>query len=60
MSQNETENVRYIRKLGEEIRELRERNALLESLLSEALRLGYINEAACSPSWLKEARKTVR
>jgi hypothetical protein len=42
-----------------EIARLKERCALLDSLLVEVLRSGYLNETACSPSWLREARKAV-
>lgn len=37
----------------------REQVAVLEQLLSEALRGDYINEARCSQSWLAEARKAI-
>jgi hypothetical protein len=43
-----------------EIARLKERCALLDSLLVEVLRSGYLNETACSPSWLREARNAVR
>jgi hypothetical protein len=43
----------------DEIKHLRERCVLLESLLGEAIRYGYIDENTCSPSWLKESRKVV-
>ena len=42
-----------------EIARLRERCALLDSLLGEALRHKYIDESECSPSWLAEARSAV-
>jgi len=42
-----------------ELQRLQTRCALLESLLGEAIRLGYFDEKACSPSWLKEARRAV-
>jgi peptidoglycan hydrolase CwlO-like protein len=47
------------KKDGAEIQRLRERVALLNSLLGEALRHGYLNASACSPTWLAEARKAV-
>jgi hypothetical protein len=43
-----------------ELQALRERAALLESLLSEALSENYIDEQRCSHSWLMEARRAVR
>jgi hypothetical protein len=42
-----------------EITRLRERCALLDSLLGEAIRHKYIDESACSPSWLAEAKEAV-
>jgi hypothetical protein len=42
-----------------EITRLRERCALLDSLLGEALRHKYIDESACSPTWLAEAKNAV-
>jgi hypothetical protein len=42
-----------------EIAWLRERCALLDSLLGEALRHNYIDESACSPTWLLEAMDAV-
>jgi hypothetical protein len=42
-----------------EIARLRTRCALLDSLLGEALRHKYIDESACSPRWLAEARAAV-
>jgi hypothetical protein len=42
-----------------EIARLRERCALLDSLLVEALRHKYIDESECSPRWLAEARSAV-
>ena len=44
----------------QELEALRERAALLEQLLSEALRNGYIDEIACSASWLQDAKRAVR
>lgn len=44
-----------------EIARLRERAALLESLLFEALTSGYINEKEASPArWLREAREATK
>ena len=43
-----------------EIARLRDRNALLESLLFEALKNGYINEQEASQRWLKEAREATK
>jgi hypothetical protein len=48
-----------LREADAEIDRLKEHSALLDSLLVEALRLGYLNQSACSPSWLREARKAV-
>ena len=42
-----------------EIVRLRERYVELLQLLGEAMHNGYLDENACSPSWLKEARRTV-
>lgn len=42
-----------------EIARLRERGALLDSLLGEALRHKYIDESTCSPAWLAEAKAAV-
>ena len=42
-----------------QLQRLQTRCALLESLLGDAIRLGYFDEKNCSPSWLKEARKAV-
>jgi hypothetical protein len=42
-----------------EITRLRERCALLDSLLGEALRHKYIDESECSPRWLAEAKEAV-
>ena len=42
-----------------EITRLRERCALLDSLLGEALRHKYIDENECSPRWLAEAKEAV-
>jgi hypothetical protein len=44
---------------GIEIKQLRTRIALLEQLLGEALRNGYIDQVAVSPSWLTEVRKAI-
>ena len=48
-----------IRQLQADVERLRDRAALLNSLLGEALRQGCLNETACSPTWLTEARKSV-
>jgi hypothetical protein len=40
-----------------EIVRLRERYVELLQLLGEAMHNGYRDENACSPSWLKEARR---
>jgi hypothetical protein len=42
-----------------EIVRLRERYVELLQLLGEAMHNGYLDENACSPSWLKEARRAV-
>jgi hypothetical protein len=42
-----------------EITRLRERCALLDSLLGEAIRHKYIEESECSPTWLAEAKEAV-
>ena len=42
-----------------EIVRLRERYVELLRLLGEAMHNGYLDENACSPSWLKEARRVV-
>jgi hypothetical protein len=42
-----------------ELRRLKTRCALLESLLGEPILLGYFDEKTCSPSWLKEVRRAV-
>jgi hypothetical protein len=51
MSESETKDV--------EIARLRERVALLDSLLGECLRQHYYDEARVSQSWLAEAHKAV-
>jgi hypothetical protein len=43
-----------------EIARLRERAALLESLLFEALANGYINGQEGSSRWMKEAREATK
>ena len=42
-----------------EIVRLRERYVELLQLLGKAMHDGYLDENACSPSWLKEARRAV-
>ncbi len=42
-----------------EIVRLRERYVELLQLLGKAMHNGYLDENACSPSWLKEARRAV-
>jgi hypothetical protein len=42
-----------------EITRLRERCALLDSLLGEAIRHGYLNERECPPTGLAEAKAAV-
>ena len=42
-----------------EIVRLRERYVELLQLLGEAMHNGYLDENACSPSWLKETRRAV-
>jgi hypothetical protein len=42
-----------------EIVRLRERYVELLQLLGEAMQNGYLDENACSPSWLKEAGRAV-
>jgi hypothetical protein len=44
----------------EEIARLRERAALLESLLYEALTMKYVDETQCRPGWLREAREATK
>ena len=46
-----------IEDLKKEIQQLREKKVLFESLLGECIRHHYYDEAACSPSWLEQARK---
>ncbi len=43
-----------------EVERLRTRCCTLESLLGAAISLGYIDEKACSSSWLEEVHKEVR
>jgi hypothetical protein len=43
----------------QELARLRERCALLDSLLGEALRHKYIDESACPATWLAEAKNAV-
>jgi hypothetical protein len=52
-------NVELAAEKDAEITRLRERAALLDSFLGEALRHKYIDESECSPRWLVEAKEAV-
>ena len=47
-----------VRSLKEELTVFREQLATLKRLLSGCIQNKYYDESTCSPSWLKEARRS--